>query len=179
MTAPREVTTARLRLRPFRPEDVAAYAAIRAKPEVMRFMPGGVARCATAAPDAARLVPDFARHWDACGYGPWAAEDRATGALLGHVGLRLLPELGGETELLYLFDSTAWGRGLATEGAAAARDIGLHVIGLRRLVGYAMAENAASCRVLEKTGMRREGQVTVFGIAALRHVLDAPEDGPG
>jgi ribosomal-protein-alanine N-acetyltransferase len=32
---------ARLLLRPFEAGDVVAYARIRAKPEVMRFMPGG------------------------------------------------------------------------------------------------------------------------------------------
>lgn len=145
----------------------------------MRFMPGGVARCATAEADAARLVDDFARQWNTLGYGPWAAEDRASGALLGHLGLRLLPEIGGETEVLYLLDSAAWGRGLATEGAAAARDIAFGVLGLGRLVGYVMPGNAASCRVLEKIGMRREGAVTVFGIGAIRHVLDAPGPAPG
>ncbi|WP_237216322.1 GNAT family N-acetyltransferase [Falsiroseomonas oryziterrae] len=174
MSAPREVATARLLLRPFRPEDAAAYGAIRAKPEVMRFMPGGIARCATAESDAPRLVADFARQWETRGFGPWAVEDRATGALIGHLGLRLLPELGGETEVLYLLDSTAWGRGLATEGALAARDEAFGRLGIARLVGYAMEANIASRRVLEKIGMRPEGVVKVFGVEAVRHVLDAP-----
>jgi [ribosomal protein S5]-alanine N-acetyltransferase len=66
------VTTARLRLRPFVASDVDAYAAIRTDPEVMRHMPGGSARAAQAAEDAARIVPDFAVRWRNGGYGPWA-----------------------------------------------------------------------------------------------------------
>jgi ribosomal-protein-alanine N-acetyltransferase len=164
------VETARLRLRPFAAEDVAAYAAIRADPEVMRHMPGGAARAARAAEDAARIVQDFAALWRAGGPGPWAVVDRATGALLGHGGLRPLPGLGGETEILYLLARVAWGRGIATEVALAARDAGFGGFGLDRLVGYAAPANLASCRVLEKAGLVFEREVQVFGLTARRHV---------
>ncbi|WP_135468356.1 GNAT family N-acetyltransferase [Crenalkalicoccus roseus] len=167
----RSVLTARLRLRPFRPEDAPAYAAIRARPEVVRFLPGGEALAARAAEDAPRLVARFAAQWEAVGYGPWAVEERETGRLLGHCGLRLLPELGGETEILYLLDSTVWGRGLASEGAAAARDYGLGRLGLTRLVAYALPENAASVRVLRRIGMREEGPARAFGLNALRYAI--------
>lgn len=165
--------TARLRLRPFVPADVPAYAAIRADPEVMRHMPGGAARAATAAADAARLVAAFAAAWRRDGYGPWAVEERAGGALLGHGGLRLLaPDAGGETEILYLLARAAWGRGIAGEVAAAARDAGFGRFGLSRLVGYAAPANLASRRVLEKTGLVFEREVEIFGLTARRYVLD-------
>ncbi len=170
--AAREVITARLRLRPFRTVDAPAYAAIRAKPEVMRFMPGGgAARAALAAQDAPRLVAGFAACWEDPGYGPWAVEDRATGALLGHCGLRLLPDLVGETEILYLLDSAAWGRGLAAEGAAAARDFGLRTLGLPRLVAYALPENLASVAVMRRIGMREEGPCEAFGLQVVRYAI--------
>ncbi|TCZ61091.1 GNAT family N-acetyltransferase [Roseicella aquatilis] len=54
--APRTVETARLLLRPFEPADVAAYAAIRATPEVMRHMPGGAARAAAARDHGLRVL---------------------------------------------------------------------------------------------------------------------------
>ena len=76
MNAPRIVRTARLLLRPFMPSDVAAYAAIRAKPEVMRYLPGDEARATTARQDAERLMLLFASLWDKVGYGPWAALKR-------------------------------------------------------------------------------------------------------
>lgn len=164
------VETARLRLRPFEDGDIPAYAAIRADPQVMRFLPGGQARVATAAEDAARLVPDFAAQWHRCGYGPWAVLDRASGALLGHGGLRLIGEPAGETEILYLLARAAWGRGLASEVALAAREAGFGTFGLARLVGFAVPENRASCRVLEKAGLSLEGEVEVFGLRALRYV---------
>jgi [ribosomal protein S5]-alanine N-acetyltransferase len=165
------VTTTRLRLRPFAGGDVDAYAAIRADPEVMRHMPGGPARAERAAEDAVRIVFDFAAQWRSGGYGPWAVEDLASGRLLGHGGLRLLPELGGETEILYLLARSAWGQGLATEVARAARDVARVRLGLPVLVGYAAPANLASCRVLEKAGFVFEREVQVFGLTARRHLL--------
>nr|WP_264185663.1 GNAT family N-acetyltransferase [Roseicella aerolata] len=158
-------------MRPFHPRDVAAYARIRARPEVMRFLPGGAARAATAAADTPGLVARFAALWEEVGYGPWAMEERATGLLLGHCGLRLLPELGGETEILYLLDRPHWGRGLATEAAVAARDFGLGCLGLPRLVAYALPENVASLRVMQRIGMRPEGPCEAFGLQAVRYAL--------
>ena len=167
--------TARLRLRPFAAADIPAYAAIRADPEVMRHMPGGTARAATAEADAARIVPRFAQDWQRHGYGPWAVEDRATGVLLGHGGLRMLAELGGETEVLYMLARDAWGRGFASEIATAAQEAGFGTFGLTRLVGYAALANLASCRVLEKTGLAFEREVEVFGLTARRHVMERVE----
>lgn len=169
--APPEVLTPRLRLRPFRAADAPAYGRIRADPLVMAHMPGGAARAARAAAEAPDLVAAFATAWAQVGYGPWAVEERATGVLLGHAGLRLLPECGGETEILYLLDRAAWGRGLATEAAMAARDAGLGACGLTALVGYTAPENIASRRVLERIGMRATGKVEVFGLTAIRHEL--------
>ena len=165
------IETKRLKLRPFRAGDIAPYAAIRAKPEVVRFLPGGMALYATARGDAERIVPRFAALWEGGGYGPWAVEDRESGTLLGHAGLR---DLGGETEILYMLDTPAWGRGLATEAAVAARDYGFCALGLPDLVGYALPENAASCRVLAKIGMREEGMVHIFGLDALRFTVTRP-----
>jgi RimJ/RimL family protein N-acetyltransferase len=159
-----QVETARLLLRPFEPADIPAYAAIRAKPEVMRFLPGGAARALTAEADAARLVPELANQWRTVGYGPWAVVDRAGGALLGHAGLRRVPQFGDETEILYMLDSPAWGRGLATEAAIAARDAAFGTFGLAGLVAFALPENQASLRVLAKVGMREAGTVEIFGI---------------
>ncbi|MEC8845972.1 MAG: GNAT family N-acetyltransferase, partial [Pseudomonadota bacterium] len=114
--------TPRLLLRPFEATDIAAYATMRSKPEVIQYLPGGVDRAVQANQEAARLVADFAKPWRAgTGYAPWAVVTKADGLLRGHLGLRRLAEYDGITEILYTLDSAVWGRGLATEGARAAR----------------------------------------------------------
>lgn len=172
------LATRRLVLRPFAASDVPAYAAIRAKPEVVAALAGGAAAAARAPADAARLVSAWAGARP--GGAPWAVEAWDGGRLLGHLGLRPLPELGGETELLYMLDSAVWGRGLATEGAAAALRAAFGPLGLRRVIALARPENAASLAVMRKLGMRREGEVQVFGVRAVRCAAYEPppeEDG--
>ena len=124
-------------------------------------------------------MPEFAAQWDRVGYGPWAAVEAATGVLLGHLGLRLLPELGGETEILYMLDSAAWGRGLATEGARAARDFGFGRLGLPRLIALAVPENRASTQVMERVGMRPDGMVEAFGLGAVRYAMGRGDGATG
>jgi ribosomal-protein-alanine N-acetyltransferase len=158
--------TARLILRPFEPADIPAYAAIRAQDAVARHLPGGVARARLAQSVAETLVPAFAQAWRDPGYGPWAVVEAASGRLLGHAGLRRLPELGGETEILYALDGAAWGRGYATEAALAARDFGFGALKLPRLIALAVPENAASIRVIEKLGLRYDRDVDFAGLTA-------------
>ncbi|MCC6830921.1 MAG: GNAT family N-acetyltransferase [Thermoleophilia bacterium] len=171
----REVRTTRLLLRPFTPDDVDAYAAIRSDPLVMRHLMGGAARAAHARRDAERLVPAFAAQWDEVGYGPWAACARDDGRLLGHLGLRHLPEVGGRTELLYMLERAAWGRGLATEGAAAALAWAWAHTGLQEVVAFALPANTASWRVMERVGMRPAGIRPVWGVDARWYRAARPE----
>ena len=166
------LATRRLVLRPFAASDVDAYAAIRAKPEVVAMLAGRAAAAARASADAEQLISAWAEARP--GAAPWAVEARDGGRLLGHLGLRPLPELGGETELLYMLDSEVWGRGLATEGGAAALRAAFGPLGLRRVIALALPGNAASLAVMRKLGMRPEGEVQVFGVRAVRCAAHAP-----
>jgi [ribosomal protein S5]-alanine N-acetyltransferase len=174
-----EVRTARLRLRPFRPDDRPAYTAIRADPETARYLPGGAAGAAEAADKAERAVAGWgAGAWQGGGYAPWAVEHVGDGGrLIGHLGLRYLPEIG-ETELLYLFERPAWGRGFATEGAQAAVAFARDRLGLAYLVAFAVPENAASIAVMRRCGFAHEGPVHIFGIDGVRYGLRLTRSAP-
>ena len=116
------LTAPRLILRPFEPADIPAYAAIRAKPHVVQYLSGGAAGVDRALEVARERIPAFEALWqEPGGYGPWAVVERASGLLIGHCGLRVWDALGGATELLYMLDDTAWGKGYATEAAGASR----------------------------------------------------------
>ncbi len=168
VAAPSTIETARLLLRPFTLDDVPAYAAIRAKPEVMRYFPQ-----TDEAPEvgALRVIAHFMGHWQDPGYGPWAAIEKASGRLIGHLGLRYMPEFG-ETEILYILDSDVWRRGLASEGAAAARDHAFDALGLDRVMAIALPENVASTGVMTKIGLKYERMATYKGLDVAYYALD-------
>src|SRR5262249_18296322 len=75
--------TDRLTLRMIRETDFEAYAKMCADPEVMRYIGDGQA---LARPMAWRNLALMIGHWSLRGYGLWAAEDRASGALVGRIG---------------------------------------------------------------------------------------------
>lgn len=177
MTAGQHVETDRLILRPFLPEDQPAYAAIRAKPQVIKFLAGGTARAPAASDVAREVIQSFIAQWAGPpGYGPWAIIERATNALLGHGGLRLLPDLENQTELLYALDNTAWHKGYATEMGQAALRFGFNTLGLNAIIALALPENTASRRVMERVNLRQvPGSHQAFGHSVVKYRLTRSE----
>src|ERR1700746_3806199 len=122
--------TDRLLLRPFRREDLAAYARICADPEVMRFLGDG--RTLSRA-DAWRQMAFFLGHWHLRGFGLWAAELKKTGAFIGRIGLHR-PEGWPGLEVGWLLGRAWWGQGLATEGGRAALEYAFTRLGADHVV---------------------------------------------
>ncbi len=67
-------------------------------------------------------------------------------------------------EIGYRFARAAWGRGLATEAAAAAPDHGFRMLALDPIVAVSHPDNTASHQVLHKIGLRRAGTEWHYGL---------------
>jgi RimJ/RimL family protein N-acetyltransferase len=153
--APPELKTPRLRLRGWRAADLDAFAAINARPEVVRYL----GRAPMTRAETAEQLERITVHWEEHGFGLWAAEERATGRLTGFVGLShpfFLPAVMPAVEVGWRLDPDVWGRGLATEGGAASLRYGFDVLGLERILSIIDPRNEASRRVAAKLGMTAE-----------------------
>lgn len=170
------VETARLLLRRLVPADLDAYyAQIHADPEVMRTLPP--LRPLTREEFETRVPPIMIGHWERHGFGPWAVVDRADGRLLGHCGLRYWPD-SPDVEVLYALGRSAWGRGLATEGARASLRFGFETLGLDRIIAAAFVHNAASRRVIARLGLREERRFEFLGRPAVGYAITRAEHRP-
>ena len=78
------------------------------------------------------------------------------GPLLGAISLRLEPA-HRHAELGYWVGVPYWGRGYATEAAAAIIGYGFEVLGLHRIHATHLIRNPASGQVMVKAGMTYEG----------------------
>ncbi|RKN11595.1 GNAT family N-acetyltransferase [Streptomyces radicis] len=149
--------TDRLRLRPFTGDDGDVLAALHGDPAVMRHIDNGrpVPRDVVRAEQLPALLAEYRALPP--GLGALAAEERDGGAFVGWFALRpaVTRGLTGGTELGYRLMPRAWGRGLATEGARAVVGAAFAAHpSVTRVVATTMTVNAASRRVLEKTGLR-------------------------
>jgi [ribosomal protein S5]-alanine N-acetyltransferase len=148
------LTTARLVLRPFEPADA---------PVVKRL--AGAAEIADTTLNvphpygdgvAEEWIGTHAAAWRARRLATWAIVERASSALAGSIGLQLEFE-HARAELGYWVGVPYWGRGFATEAAAAVVAFAFDGLRLNRVHAHHFGRNPASGRVLEKIGMKCEG----------------------
>lgn len=147
------LVTPRTLLRRWQEDDLDAFAAICAEPEVMRWIGDG--RVLDRAGTAERLDA-FRRHWEEHGFGLFALVLRQTGELAGFTGLAVptfLPEILPAVEIGWRLGQQHWGQGLATEAARAVVRHARDDLGLERLVSIHQVGNDASSRVMLKLGM--------------------------
>ena len=155
--------TERLWLRPFRPDDFPAFAAMWGDPEVMH----GLGRQKPCEPHIAwRYLAFLIGQWPLAGCGMWAVEEKETGAFLGRIGYAHPPGWPG-FELSWALARPYWGRGFATEGARTALDHAVNVLGRDRVISLILDDNQASIRVAERLGMRLEGRAMADDLECL------------
>ena len=155
--------TDRLILRMFRLEDFETYAQMLADPEVQRYLGDG--KTASRA-EAWRHMAMLLGHWQLLGFGLWAVEERASGALIGRIGL-FKPEGWPGVELGWMLRRESWGQGLATEGARAALTCAFTEMNQPHIISMIRPENTASIRVAKKLGEQLEDRIDFRGDAAL------------
>ena len=79
-------------------------------------------------------------------------------AVIGLCGL-VVDRERDDAEAWYLLEPAMWGRGLAAQALRQLLATGFEDYGLHRIWACAAPANAASARVMEKAGMRREGHI--------------------
>lgn len=138
--------TERLILRPPDAEDLAAWAALGADEEAMRYVGGVQSRSA-----AWRSLCAAAGAWIIRGFSLFSVIEKATGAWVGRLG-PWLPEDWPGTEVGWALTRDAWGRGYATEGAIAAIDYAFDVLGWTEVIHCIRPANTASVAVARRLG---------------------------
>lgn len=154
--------TARLRLREYRMADFDAFAAFWADAEAMKHLTPFSRR------DSWRVFGCNTGGWLLQGVGWWAAELRASGALVGNVGA-FFREGWPELELGWNTLREHWGQGYAREAARAVVDYAFEVRREPKLTVLVAPSNAPSLRVAAHLGFVREGDAELFGVKVERH----------
>ena len=149
------LTTDRLRLRPFTRGDVDAVFDYRGREDVARYLfdpPLSREECALAIQQRTSQT-GFANEGDRI---VLAVEPLDTGQVIGEVSLIWRSVEARQGELGWIFHPDFHGRGYATEATNAMLALAFGPADLHRVFARCDARNAASWRLMERLGMRRE-----------------------
>jgi RimJ/RimL family protein N-acetyltransferase len=164
---PIPIVTDRLTQRPYAEDDAEAMFALFSVAEVGRFT-GGVHE--TVDRSRATIALEL-RHLAAHGFSMFAVEERATGGLVGEVGLQLVEQRGPDVEIGWALHPDVQGRSYATEAARAWLDVAFGPLGLDRVVALIDPDNEPSKRVARALGMTPTGLRRAYGHDLEQYVL--------
>ena len=88
-----------------------------------------------------------------------ALEEKESGTFVGSVALMIEKKANTSAELGYWFHRGCWGKGYATEASLEMIRFGFGEAKLHRIWGECHTANKASARVMEKCGMKLEGEI--------------------
>lgn len=154
------LSTARLRLRLFTPEDASFVVALLNSPGWLRYI--GDRHVHTDAEASDWLALRIISHYAARGYGFWAVEPLQGGACMGLCGLIWRNGLDAP-DLGYALLPAHEGQGYAREAAAACLRHGHSVLKMQRILAITDPHNERSARVLLDVGMQETGTVRLPG----------------
>lgn len=140
--------TPRLLLRELQTSDAEKFYQLNLNPNVIRY----TGNSAFKNTEEAFLFLENYQDYKQNGYGRWAVIEKSNDEFIGWCGLKYDKGLA-ETDIGFRFFETHWNKGYATESAKACITYGFQKLHLKRIIGRAMTENAASIKVLEKIGL--------------------------
>ncbi len=156
--------TRNLTLRLLVPEDAEILHRIYQSEGVLRYFPNPFP---PPLERVQRYITSQQSHWKERGYGNWGILPDGADEIIGWAGLQYLPELG-ETEVGFLLDRPAWGKGFATEAASASLEFGFVQRDLDHIIALVHPENLASQQVVKKCGMIYKTTLRLWGIELMR-----------
>lgn len=159
--------TDRLILRAWEQDDADFAFDLYSRWEVQRFI-GNPPQVMTERSQAVERILAW-REMDHPVHAVWAVQLRATGQLAGALLLKSIPASGssvplqpsGDTEIGWHFHPDHWGRGYASEAAAAVLEYAFDN-GLEEVVAVTAPANLASQKVCERIGMRHAGKTSRY-----------------
>lgn len=163
---PERVETERLVLRTWLPEDAEPLDEIYRQPGYLEHMPPA---------DGKAQVAGWQHLWEDDGFSKWAACDRASGRLIGRIGLMRhhdWPLAPDPLEVGWVLHPDWWGKGLATEGGRASIAAWLRHLPDARLHSFTVPENTRSRAVMERLELTYRGTTVWRDLEHVWYALD-------
>ena len=114
--------------------------------------------------EASELVERWVRHWEEHGFGYWCVRESGSNRIIGYAGVKWMPMHGRTVlNLVYRFLPEVWGRGFASEAAAAIVSRVLDEMPEEVIVARVRPDNSPSQNVALKAGLHRDATMDCQG----------------
>jgi len=147
------IETDRLIIRDIEETDAVGMFKLDSDPEVHTFLGNNPISTIEQAKD---IIEHVRKQYVKNGIGRWAIEDKATGDFIGWTGLKFEQGLRhfDYYDLGYRLRKEYWGKGIASETAAASLNYGFEKLNLKEIGGAADINHVVSNKILQKIGLK-------------------------
>lgn len=156
--------TPRLIFRELQIEDATSMFELDSNAEVHRYLGNTPVKSKE---ESEKIIQFIRKQYVDNGLGRWALIEKASGAFMGWAGLKLVKEeINGHKDfydLGYRLMPQYWGKGYATEAGKALVNYAFETLQIKNVFAFVDAENAASIKVLQKSGLHCESQFEYEG----------------
>lgn len=143
------IETERLSIRLFEAEDLNTAYRLFNDSQVQKFLSAKNRRTRE---QLEVLIKNSVNYWKLRGFGMLCVADKSNGEMIGYCGFQNFDGTS-DIEIAFAFLKEHWGKGIATEAAKGCLKFGFEKLGCERIFAVTVPGNAASLRVLEKSGM--------------------------
>ena len=164
------LTTLRLAMREFVPDDFADLRRLNSDVRVMKYISGKAETPEETQAAVRRTLRNYRLYPD---LGAWYTVRRDTGKFIGWFSLKYAGK-SPDIEIGYRLLPQAWGQGFATEGATAMYQYGFDDLDLDRIIGVTHPDNFASQKVLMKAGLTDRGWGRYYDLRLRLFASDNP-----
>jgi RimJ/RimL family protein N-acetyltransferase len=164
--------TTRLRLVPITDEHLDGLHAMNSDPLVMRYLTGKP----ETREETQALIRRVKARWAEWGFSWFSLFDKASGELIGAGGVQYLgTDSANPHEIGWRLRHDRWGQGLASEAARRLAAFAFEDLDAPLLCAVCHPDNAASARVMERLGMRYQGEEEWYNMRTSRYEITRDE----
>ena len=167
-----KISTDRLILRAYLPEDADHLLMMWKDPDLSRYFPPEFKELNQSGIQA--RIAKLAALWQTRGYSQWGIFSQDNEQLIGYCGLQVLDKTN-DVELYYGLTRNRWGQGLATEATSSAVQYSFERLDLPRLTALTFHQNTASQKVLQKLRFKFGGSRNFYQTEVLYFELSRQE----
>lgn len=166
--------TGRLILRMFEPGDLDETDLLFNDSEAQKYL---VPQNKRTREELKSFIENRIKRWNEIGFGLWCVTEKNVGKMIGYCGFQYFDKTT-DIEIVFGFLPQFWGKGFATESAAACIKFGFENLGFKKIYAATDPHNIASRCVLEKINMKFVSKETYYGIELVTYSISTDKNQP-